>query len=123
MVAPAPFIAVSLYRYFTHGFIRCEKPFHDLFLTNVNQSESRNDFFTRAKPVASNQHEAVFTYQRIRSGPAKFSETIFQAAGYFFWLKVSFKFKFYVYKDLQCYETKRYFFEREIYKQEARQLY
>ena len=48
-------------------------PFHDLFLTNVNQSESRNDFFTRAKPIASNQHETVFTYQRIRSGPAKFS--------------------------------------------------
>ena len=31
---------------FTHAFIRSEKPFHDLFLTNVNQSESRNDFYT-----------------------------------------------------------------------------
>ena len=31
---------------FTHGFIRCEKPFHDLFLTNVNQSESKRFFHT-----------------------------------------------------------------------------
>ena len=54
---------------FTHGFIRCEKPFNDLFLTNVNQSQSRNDFFTRAKTVSSNQGEPVFTYQRIRSRP------------------------------------------------------
>ena len=54
-------------------FFCCEKPLHDLFLTNVNKSESPNDFFTRAKTVSSNQREPVFTYQRIRSRPAKFS--------------------------------------------------
>ena len=68
---------------FTHGFLRCKKPFHDLFLTNVNHSESRNDFFTRAKIVSSNQREPVFTYQRIRSRPAKFSARIFSSCRLF----------------------------------------
>ena len=51
------------YGIFTHGFIRCKKLFHDLFLTNVNQSELRNDFLTSAKTVSSNQREPVFIYQ------------------------------------------------------------
>ena len=52
---------LNLTRYYKNSdiyariYIRCEKPFHDLFLTNVNQSESQNDFFTRAKTVSSNQ--------------------------------------------------------------------
>ena len=72
---------IYLYRYWylRTNFIRCEKPFNDLFLTNVNQSKSRNDFFTREKTVSSNQRESVLTYQRIRSRPAKFSARIFSS--------------------------------------------
>ena len=42
-------------------FFSYEKPFRDLFLTSVIQSESWSNFFPREKTVSSNQCEPVFT--------------------------------------------------------------
>ena len=104
---------------------------------NVNQSESRNDFFTCAKTVSSNQREPEFTYQRNERIRSRLHDRQIKVFGedFFKLPAISFSLKFFlslnwtswtishVYKDLQCYETKRYVFEREIHKQEERQLY
>ena len=89
-------------------------------------------FFHTCKTVSSNQRELVFTYYIANSFTAgKVSgEDFFKLLAISCGLKSILSLSWtnwaisHVYKDLQCYEKQKIcIFEREIYKQVARQLY
>ena len=110
-------------------FFSCEKPFRDMFLTNVIQSESWNDFFTRAKtfrPISARLclHSSEFVH-----GRQSFRRYFFKLLAVSCGLKSILNLKStrwaisYVFKDLQYYKNQKCIFGREICKQKARQLY
>ena len=84
-----------------------------MFLTNVNQSESQNDFFTRAKTVSSNQRQSACVYisANLFTTGKVFGEEFFKLPAISSGLKSLLSWNWTswtisnVYKDLQCYEN------------------